>query len=347
VIIEADCIAAMADMEADSIDAIATDPPYELGFMGKAWDSTGIAFDPATWSAMLRVAKPGAYLLAFGGTRTFHRMMVAIEDAGWELRDTLCWAYAQGFPKSRNISKDIDRLQGAQREVVGTMRAPGMASTNVEQGDQGRSKLDFDVLSDVAITSDAQKWQGWGTALKPAWEPIVMARKPHPGSIAANVLRSGTGALNIEGARVGDRWPANLLLTDPVLRGDYSRMFLVPKAGPDREPILSDREAQPVASTGSSKVTAVNWGDADQKVYERKTMRQNTHPACKPVDLMRHLVRLVTPRDGVVLDPFLGSGTTGVAAELEGYRWIGIEREHEYVLIAEDRLHWLQRGLAL
>jgi site-specific DNA-methyltransferase (adenine-specific) len=331
----ADCLDVLPTLDAESIDAIVTDPPYGLEFMGKDWDHgcPGIPF----WSAMLRVAKPGAYLLAFGGARTVHRLACAIEDAGWEIRDCLMWVYRQGFPKSRNISKDIDRLRGAKREVIGTIKAPGMAAMNVEQGVHQRTKYEFDVLGD-AVTDEAKAWEGWGTALRPAWEPIVMARKPLRASVARTVLQHGTGALNIEGCRIAvedeSRWPANLVLTDPVLDGgadvvggepSYSRAFLVSKADrSDREPVLGG------APPGGAR-------DA----------RANTHPTVKPVELMRHLVRLVTPPGGIVLDPFLGSGSTALAAEMEGFRWLGIEREEEFVRIAEARLNGTQRGLGL
>lgn len=392
-----DCCDVMPTLDAESVDAIVTDPPYDLtsgkrggsgeasvnldspygrarigtgtggGFMGKSWDSTGVAFDPQTWREALRVAKPGAYLLAFGGTRTVHRMTCAIEDAGWIIRDMLMWAYASGFPKSLNL--------------------PG----------------------------------GLGTALKPAWEPIVMARKPLRGTVAANVARWGTGALNIDATRIAaepyaypngprgntftvagepdgtrtlpvessplGRWPANVILTDPVLdggwegvvgggstgksaggnsqhvngtevygaygnapdgvdpgygdSGTYSRFFMIPKASrSDREPVLSDLP---------ERVVSVWGGDEDDLTPGKKSTigRRNHHPTVKPVELMRHLVRLVTPPGGLVLDPFLGSGTTALACEDEGMRWTGIEREPEYVKIAEARLNGTQRGIGL
>jgi DNA modification methylase len=454
-----DCIEVMATFEPESIDAIVTDPPYGLGFMGKAWDNAGMLNRTAAqvnsilpaggqaavaWNARefqswceawareaYRVAKPGAHLLAFGGTRTYHRLATAIEDAGWEIRDTLVWAYASGFPKSLDVSKAIDKAAGAEREVVGIKHAekypngPGGNTFSVAEGPDG-SRIGPQPLTAPA-TDLAREWQGWGTALKPAWEPIVLARKPLPGTVAGNVTEYGTGALNIDGCRIdgsersgggprptrvatggfnmseagdrpeGGRWPANVILTDPIFDGDtpgvvgggiadggisvrrngvagspdspvgnfgavmapgtpdagygdsgtYSRFFLIPKAArTDREPVLGGLPERAIKAPGMSGVTTVTNGTSD-KQYEGNTKRANVHPTVKPTDLMRHLVRLVTPPGGVVLDPFLGSGTTAIAAELEGFEWVGIEREAEYCAIAEARLNGTQRGLGL
>jgi site-specific DNA-methyltransferase (adenine-specific) len=395
-VVHGDCIEVMATLDAESIDAIVTDPPYGLGFMGKAWDSTGVAFDPETWAAALRVAKPGAHLLAFGGTRTYHRLACAIEDAGWIIRDMLVWAYASGFPKSLDVSKAIDKSNGHWRGRAGavTVAEQPAKGTEYERTDKGEP-----------ITA-AAAWDGWGTALKPAWEPIVLARKPLRGTVAANVRAFGTGALNIDGTRIGPdgggttcanrdvdgncrghdnagrsttgatvhgpdttvgRWPANVLLTDPIFDGDvpgvvggggtrsgvpprgaddsgtYSRFFLIPKAArSDREPVLrSDRERL-------RSDRELPFDDMNRRLGNTlAARRENSHPTVKPVELMRHLVRLVTPPSGLVLDPFLGSGTTAVACEMEGFRWLGIEREAEYVAIAEARLNGIPRGMGL
>jgi hypothetical protein len=197
-----DCREVLADLPAESVDAIVTDPPYELGFMSKSWDSAGVAFDPATWEACLRVLRPGGHLLAFGGTRTYHRLTVAIEDAGFEVRDSLHWIYGSGFPKSLDVGKAIDKAAGATREVVGLHprpagNKPGGASLKMsEHGMPETANIT------APATDDARRWQGWGTALKPAHEPIVLARKPLGGTVAASVLAHGTGALNVDGCRV-------------------------------------------------------------------------------------------------------------------------------------------------
>lgn len=194
-----DCLDVMATMDADSVDSIVTDPPYGLSFMGKEWDHgvPGIPF----WEAALRVAKPGAHLLAFGGTRTHHRLMCAIEDAGWEIRDTVMWIYAQGFPKSHDVSKAIDKAAGAERtdgarEWSGGQRSGGISHGGEQVGTNART------IYDAPATPDAERWQGWGTSLKPSFEPVVVARKPLIGTVVQNVLEHGTGAINIDGCRV-------------------------------------------------------------------------------------------------------------------------------------------------
>jgi len=211
-----DCRDVLRDYPADHFDSIVSDPPYGLTFMGKGWDRgvPGVEF----WQEALRVAKPGAHLLAFGGTRTFHRLTVAIEDAGWEVRDCMMWLYATGFPKSHDVSKAIDRAAGAEREVIGPSRHNVAARFKMgapdTEHDHGKYSAVVHAPETAPATDDARAWQGWGTALKPAWEPVIVARKPLSGTVADNVLRYGTGALNIDGCRVGGtegRWPANLL----------------------------------------------------------------------------------------------------------------------------------------
>jgi site-specific DNA-methyltransferase (adenine-specific) len=188
-------------LDDNTVDAIVTDPPYELGFMGKAWDKRGIAFDPATWAECLRVLKPGGHLLAFGGTRTWHRLAVAVEDAGFEIRDTIAWLYGQGFPKSLDVGKAIDKAAGATRAVVGINPRAAQQTPKPDATSLGRFAGTSPDLTAPA-TDAARQWQGWGTALKPAHEPIVVARKPLAGTVAANVLAHGTGALNIDGCRI-------------------------------------------------------------------------------------------------------------------------------------------------
>lgn len=370
-----DCRKIMPTMAANSVDAIVTDPPYGLGFMGKDWDHgvPGAHF----WVEALRVAKPGAHLLAFGGTRTYHRLTCAIEDAGWEIRDCLMWVYGSGFPKSKNLDGD---------------------------------------------------WEGWGTALKPAWEPIILARKSLIGTVEKNVQQHGTGALNVDGCRVPvedggrpmrevadfrdginyspnslsgrmdgtlkssravgstnvGRWPANLIHdgSDEVLAafpqapwqiaavgpehgdrqsvntyGDYgprphttprsetdksaARFFYCAKASKkDRnegceslnDAILA-RSCQAQAEAARGNVVEMEAG-----AYNKARVRKNNHPTVKPTELMRYLCRLVTPPGGLILDPFMGSGSTGKAACMEGYSFIGVEMDSEYLDIAEARI---------
>lgn len=293
-----DCRKLMEELEAESVHSIVTDPPYELGFMGKRWDKSGVAFDPATWQACLRVAKPGAYLLAFGGTRTFHRMTCAIEDAGWEIRDCMMWVYGSGFPKSLDVSKAIDKAAGAVREIVGekvTGRANAPRSEGRNYTDCAGGQMTVPITA--PSTDAAKQWDGWGTALKPAWEPIIVARKPFKGSVAANVQRHGTGALNVGASKVGERWPANVI------------------------------------HDGAQEVCDL-LGSAARFFYCAKTSKKdrgegNTHPTVKPTDLMRYLCRLVTATDGLVFDPFMGSGSTGKAAILEGFNFVGIEQDRD------------------
>jgi len=326
-----DCRDIMATMDASSVDAIVTDPPYGLAFMGKDWDHgvPGVEF----WREALRVAKSGAHLLAFGGTRTFHRLACAIEDAGWEIRDTIMWVYGSGFPKSHDVSKAIDKAAGAEREVVGRHKAtvpnitPRPSDGNIT----------------APATEEARQWSGWGTALKPAYEPIIVARKPLCGTVAETVLRHGTGALNIDACRAGARWPANVA-HDGAMH-EHGRYFYCAKASPaDREDGLEGLEPQRVARGGSNNLTQwVNgtrsYDDLDPRSKKLAIIRHNHHPTVKPTELMRYLVRLVTPPGGVVLDPFCGSGSTGRGAILEQAAFIGIELDAEYLEIARRRIN--------
>jgi site-specific DNA-methyltransferase (adenine-specific) len=382
-----DCLEVMATMADNSVDAVVTDPPYGLSFMGKNWDH-GVPGE-AFWREALRVAKPGAHLLAFGGTRTFHRLAVAIEDAGWEIRDTVMWCYGSGFPKSLDVSKAIDRAAGAEREVVATVKKKPSASSDCNEGwvrpwAEGKTTMDIT----APATSEAQQWQGWGTALKPAWEPVIMARKPLAGTVAANVLEHGTGALNVDGCRVegaigptyqtggngkvgsggvyeggyrgewssadphpesvrhhaSGRWPANLIHdgSDEVVG-----LFPQQQSGGFSQGMVQHSRALNVAKGVEAErvrdARAPDAGSAARFFYCAKASKAdrgegNTHPTVKPTDLMRYLCRLVTPPGGIVLDPFMGSGSTGKAAILEGFQFIGIERDAEYLAIAEARI---------
>lgn len=211
-----DCRLVMAEMEESSVDSVVCDPPYELGFMGKAWDKSGIAYDISMWQECLRVLKPGGHLLAFGGSRTYHRLACAVEDAGFEIRDQIMWVYGSGFPKSLDVSKAIDKAAGVKREVVGRRKHPTLTDTekleetaNASHGDNFWSR-EWDITSPA--TNEAKQWDGWGTALKPAHEPIVVARKPLIGTVVANVLKYGTGVINIGGCRIeGEPVPINKL----------------------------------------------------------------------------------------------------------------------------------------
>ena len=385
-----DCIEQMRQLPPNSVDSIVTDPPYELGFMGKSWDSTGIAYSVKMWDEALRVLKPGGHLLAFSGSRTYHRMAVAIEDAGFEIRDQIMWVYGSGFPKSMDVSKAIDKQAGVEREVVGqTMHArKGVAQaeerTTVAAGAYGEARLG-DVTAPT--TDKAKQWAGWGTALKPAHEPIVLARKPLIGTVATNVIIHGTGALNIDGSRVkgltekelnwtpqrqhsenplqiggaksGDvfsmykeegRWPANFIHdgSDEAteLLGDSARFFYCAKASKkDRNEGLDDFAGKEVGTKGNGLArTCASCGsstlqgcECPDRTYVNPT-RANHHPTVKPTELMRYLVRMITPPNGTVLDPFMGSGSTGKAAVLERFSFIGIDQSADYLEIATARI---------
>lgn len=498
-LLRGDALSKLRTLEDTSIDSIVTDPPYELGFMGKDWDNSGIAYNVELWRECLRVLKPGGHLLAFGGTRTYHRMAVAIEDAGFEIRDSIHWVYGSGFPKSLDVSKAIDKQRDDRADVYkvtkwirGTRDAAGITNKHIDaafgmngmashwtssksqpavptlkqiptllnvlgveaddvpeemrrliwdlngnKGQPGENWAKREVVglspysanrksnlgygagllpegernSTAPATDDAKTWEGWGTALKPAHEPIVVARKPLCGTVAANVLAHGTGALNIDGCRIGGdggcrdagptggndksvtafgdglngrgyvpvkglgRWPANIIFDEAAgaeldaqsgerpsgtgnkntganrtiygstvgsqntltIGGDTggaSRFFYCAKpskkernAGLDKLPIV--RYSVRVANDLPGGNNPRNRTNAD---------KTNFHPTVKPIALMRYLVRLVTPPGGVVLDPFLGSGTTAVAAILEGFDWRGCEMTAEYYPIINARV---------
>lgn len=345
--------------EENSIDSIVCDPPYELGFMGKSWDSTGIAFNKELWAECLRVLKPGGHLISFSGSRTYHRMAVAIEDAGFEIRDQIMWVYGSGFPKSLDVSKAIDKKAGAEREVIGKGKS-GKTEIWNEEGTMG----DFNITT--PSTPQAKQWQGWGTALKPAHEPMVLARKPlSEKTVAENVLKWGTGAINIDECRVGDnggtkkekseikcstesvggylnqqadllvdglgRWPANLI--HDGLETELAKFFYCPKANKkDRNDGLDEFELK----IGGGMNATVHGDSRTGHI----TVQQNNHPTVKPTDLMAYLVRLVTPPGGTVLDPFNGSGSTGKACAREGFNYVGIDLSQEYLDISKARIEY-------
>lgn len=410
-IIHGDCLKVMADFPENSIDSIVTDPPYGLSFMAKEWDH-GIPGTPF-WQEALRISKPGAHMLAFGGTRTHHRLMVAIEDAGWEIRDCLMWVYGSGFPKSLDVSKAIDKAAGAEREVIRKVKGMGKQNPEWNGTAQGRSENSFKPEYDLTepATPAAKQWNGWGTALKPAWEPIILCRKPLDGTVAENVQKWGTGAINIDGCRIpidltvddmlrttnrgerisktwkngsgfknetnsltgvpaNGRFPANLIhdgsdevlalfpetqsgnslgkaeigvTTDGVIpqftrgkltprfdNGSAARFFYTAKADPtERNKYL---KGKPMQKVNDGRDTPI-----DNPFQRGETLRKNIHPTVKPVDLLQYLCRLITPPKGLILDPFAGSGSTGIAAHNEGFDYVLIEIEKEYYDIAKIR----------
>lgn len=397
-----DCMAVLAGLEPNSVDSCVTDPPYHLtsivkrfgaenaapakegktgaykrasaGFMGKQWDGGEIAFEPETWAAVYRVLKPGGHLLAFGAPKNFGFMQVAMAKAGFEIRDVLCWVFGSGFPKSHDVSKGIDREAGAEREFTATGKPVKRIIPGADQAKQGWEKTNGRVYvpgQSSAATDAARQWDGWGTALKPAYEPIILARKPLTGTVAANVQEHGTGALNIDGCRVetdeikelsGEReahktrttlvdgmcggslrhdgsgtnnplgrWPANLLhdgSAEVVEAFPESSGGAWPANGIGFGYSGGERKQNGIRTETGDSGSAARFfysakADADDRLGSK-------HPTVKPLDLMQYLVRLVTPKGGLVLDPFAGTGTTGEAAIREGMRAILIEREPEY-----------------
>jgi DNA modification methylase len=479
-----DCVEVMKRMPGSSVDAIVTDPPYGLEFMGKGWDGFGTPLGFQTWTEAwaveaFRILKPGGHLLAFAGTRTYHRMASGVEDAGFEIRDCIAWMYGSGFPKSLDVSKAIDKRRDDLAEVyevtawvreardsVGSSnlkidRAFGFAGManhwtssksqptvptleqipvlldalgvsegdvperirylfshlNQRKGTPGEAWMSREVTGqhetaaaaqgwkakygieanltaqerrDEPATHDATKWNGWGTALKPAFEPVVVARRPLIGTVAANVLEHGTGALNIDACRIkaddktpvpaagygrhegdnsyqlagdpkfkttgvdsspGMRWPANIALdaTAAAMLDEQSGERPTGQLLPSHKLKASDNRAMSGANQDRNprQEFGGDTGGASRFFYTAKASRQdrnvggladNTHPTVKPTDLMRWLIRLVTPPGGIILDPFGGSGSTGLAARAENVRCILIEREPEYLQIIRDRL---------
>lgn len=395
----------------ESIDAIVCDPPYELGFMNKSWDSTGIAFKKETWQNCFDVLKPGGYLLAFGGSRTYHRIACAIEDAGFEIRDCVMYLYGSGFSKSHNIGLAIDKKNGVDNRI-GNIRADGVNNQNI--------CYDFKTMKPKFEERIAQnEWQGWGTCLKPAYEPIIVARKPFKGSVVDNIIKYRVGGINIDECRVdatgeiigrnnpnnlfsgifhskntkgldttninNGRFPANVILTydetdfDEVCGGmPYTKNNTKTHSAKN-----SDNNVNFNASKSVNVIGYEDSGSASRYFYcakaskkdrdegldafeERKTtdgciranvetarkfgansaLRKNIHPTCKPTELMQYLVRLVSPKGATILDPFMGSGSTGKAVMFENrerdanYKFIGIELTDEYLPIAQARIEY-------
>jgi len=336
-IVNEDCIKHLKTIEDNYFDSVVTDPPYELGFMGKIWDSTGIAFTTELWKEVYRTLKPGGYLLSFSASRNYHRMAVAIEDSGFEIRDQIMWVYGSGFPKSANLGKAIDKKQGNKRIKTGQVKSHSNKGMPQAEERTAINAGSFGQVVEEEVTVGTSEWEGWGTALKPAHEPICMARKSiSEKSVADNVLKHGTGGINIDGCRIetedktqrvnrGVEWgvrndksgnepkvygstigrfPANLI--HDGLEEDWARFFYCPKAN-------------------------------------KKEKGDTNHPTVKPVELMRYLVRLVTPKDGIVLDPFAGTGTTGEACILEDRNYYLIEAEESYIKDIENRTNKYNR----
>jgi DNA modification methylase len=420
-----DSVDKLKELDDNSIDSIVTDPPYGLSFMGKKWD-----YDVPSqeiFEECLRVLKPGGHLLSFAGSRTYHRMAVRVEDAGFEIRDQIMWIYGSGFPKSLNIGKAMDKVQGNEREVVGK-KGGKIDFSKTKKGDTSFYETAWDDKDyvELEITKGNSPYEGWGTALKPAHEPIVMARKPlSEKTVVNNVLEWGTGGINIDASRVGTddtrskssmtalgqnsgwnkhsnkeviagsesgRFPANIIFDEEAgkildeqsgiskstggrsgnkegvgqngIYGQYSgevkdgnpglgdtggasRFFYCPKTSKtDRNEGLEDFKGKQIGTYnahssdleiyGGSSLGAASMS-GNNKMPQPK---QNFHPTVKPTDLMLYLIRLVTPTGGTTLDPFMGSGSTGKAAVRGGFDFIGIEREKEYIEIAEARIQY-------
>ena len=448
-----DCLNVLKMMAEDEVfvDSIVTDPPYELGFMGRSWDSTGIAFQKETWELCFKVLKPGGHLLAFSGSRTYHRMAVAIEDAGFEIRDQVMWLYGSGFPKSMNIGKSLDKKLGNEREVVGTLKS----KQDIRSGNYVGTATDTNEYSriDIPITEGNSEWEGWGTALKPAHEPLVLARKPlSEKSVVDNVLKHRTGGINIdecrvegndakypdsnpdfrdqgrqskenmgidklsfgqtenvkrkkvvrksrdengvwtddnsgmksEGSEYADadprgRFPSNVMhdgsdavkdifphtksgkMKQHIEGGQYNvygkmyprdvetigdegsaaRFFYCAKTSRAERNQGLDNLPTKKASSMPGRRNADDMKDSkiDNDVTDRfVTEKKNIHPTVKPIKLMKYLCRLITPKGGTILDPFMGSGSTGMAAKEEKFDFIGIEKEEQYFNIATARI---------
>ena len=352
-ILEGSMLDILPTLEENSFDSCITDPPYELNFMGKSWDRSGIAFRKETWKQVYRVLKPGAYLCAFGGSRTFHRIACAIEDAGFEIRDTIMWLYGSGFPKSHNVGLDIDKRFGCEN------RGHRIATANRYHPDGTLEPNGENLPPYEGKTEEGKKWSGYGTCLKPAYEPIIVARKPIEKSVAENVLKYGCGAINIDECRVGNetvkegRFPSNVILTydetdfDEVCGGmpkndngdSSSRYFYCAKASKkDRDEGLDMFEEKQTTDgcIRENSETARMFG-------ANSISKKNIHPTVKPIDLMQYLVRMFTPKCGAILEPFAGSGSTGKATMFENrernanYTITMIEITHEYIPIIKAR----------
>jgi DNA modification methylase len=433
-LLKGDNIELLKTLEDNSVDSVVTDPPYGLSFMNKKWDYDVPSVD--FWKEVYRVLKPGGHILSFGGTRTYHRMVVNIEDAGFEIRDQIMWVYGSGFPKSHNIGKAVDKLQGNDREVVGWQKYH--RNHNDSALDGYKRPIDIERQNGFEQTKGQSPYEGWGTALKPANEPICVARKPlSEKSVAENVLKWGTGGINIDGCRIGTddkltrpnvngykdnsiysnkqinggdkngifddygsiegRFPANFIIEcicDKVIPGDKGEVIINEGGYEDTSNIygkyknirttsytdkndihtnpncpcrLLDEQSGESKSVKRKKVSNTitkpnidfgggiknidneyeDTGGASRFFYVPKVSKKernmgtdkNNHPTVKPINLLTYLVRLVTPPNGIIMDCYMGSGSTGIAAQLEGFNFIGMEMDEEYFNIAESRIN--------
>jgi DNA modification methylase len=346
----------LKDFPADSFDSIVTDPPYGFKFMGKKWDYQVPSVKQ--WEEAYRVLKPGGYLVCFGGSRTFHRVTVNIEDAGFEIRDTIMWVYGSGFPKNMDVSKAIDKAKGADREIIGEKKlwghnagsGAGSFSKNQYEGMTGQTRTEPITAPSTEL---AKQWDGWGTALKPAYEPIIIARKPLEGTVAENIEKWGVGGINIDDCRVPTegqalgRFPANLLHD-----GSDEVMELFPSTKSGKPGIMRQGVNNSAAYGAESRKPGTpmtgfgDEGSAARFFYCAKATKAdrdkgcdgNSHPTVKPTSLMQYLCKLVTPKGGMILDPFMGSGSTGKAAVMDGYVFVGIDMDGQWIPVAEGRI---------
>ncbi len=388
-LIHGDCLQKLKEFESDHFDAIITDPPAGISFMGKAWDGDKggrkqwIAWMSEVMQECLRVLKPGAHGLVWALPRTSHWTATALEDAGFEIRDVVNHIFGSGFPKSLDVSKAIDKAAGAERPVLSTIKkTPSYRNedtkTNSSNWDYGTSKLTYDAPITAPLTLEAKQWEGWGTALKPAHEHWILVRKPlSEKTVAKNVLKHGTGALNIDASRIATenkeiritnqnktiyggnsllksqtvqttsrdgnptgRFPANLILSEESAKElDEHSGQLSQCGGPKKT--THDSGMFGIGTPG--KIFRENDRGASRFFYVAKASKsdksaENTHPTVKSTKLMEYLIKLITPPNGKVLDPFMGSGSTGVAAVRFGYEFLGIEQSEEYFKIAEQRV---------
>ncbi len=341
-LIEGDCLEVLQFLPAESIKAIVCDPPYGLGFMGQKWDCA-VPGDEFAEQA-LRVLKPGGHIIAFAATRTVHRLTVALENAGLEIRDQIAWVTWQGFPKSHDVSKAIDKHFGAERVVVGHQKLTGTARRGVDGSTraagpgfsptpQERQPTTIDLTA--PSTPEAIYWNGYGTALKPAYEPAVLARKPLDGTVANNVLTHGTGGLNIDGCRFAYGDPAW-----PGPQGDVAPVFAGRKGPANGGKYGNSGDYESVVSPlGRFPANLYQCPKPSRGERDGGVKGGNNHPTVKPAKLMSWLCTLIGGKKGdLILDPFMGSGSTGIGALKAGFNFVGIEKNGDYVNLARSRI---------